>query len=282
MAGQERPHLASHLFVVRGDAVDQRAPLVGRRGQRLVEELADRLPPLRSHASPRDSSRWSQASASRCSRPIVPTETFSARAVSSTLSPPKNRSSMTLHLRASTAASAVSASSSATMSSHFIGAKVDDLVERRRRLTAAALLAAVTTGVVDEDLAHEMGGDAEEMRAGFPVGHCLRNQAQIRLVHERGWLKRGGRVLVAQVVRGQAAKLVVDDGHQPIDRRGIAVLEIEQQPRDLGRRVHLSLLVRVVRERSLARQAAIPAVPEPYAGNRFFGDLAPVGTTARP
>src|SRR5262245_59893406 len=124
MAGEERQHLLSYLFVGRGDAVDHRAPLVGGQRQRLFEEVADPLPPLGSHAPLCDSSRCSQASASRCSRPIVPTETFNARAVSSTLSPPKNRSSMTLLLRASTAASAVSASSSAMMSSLFIGAKV--------------------------------------------------------------------------------------------------------------------------------------------------------------
>ena len=36
VAGKERPHLAPHLFVRSRDAVDQRRPLVDRRGQFLV------------------------------------------------------------------------------------------------------------------------------------------------------------------------------------------------------------------------------------------------------
>ena len=130
------------------------------------------------------------------------------------------------------------------MSSDFIGTTATISSSDAGASTTPALLAAVATGVVDENLAHEMGGDAEEVRPGFPVGHGLRNQPQIRLVHERGGLKGGGQVLVAQVVRGQAAEFVVDDGNQAIYGRGIAVLEIEQQPRDLGRRVHLLLLVK--------------------------------------
>ena len=101
-------------------------------------------------------------------------------------------------------------------------------------------------------------------------------------MHERGWLKGVGRVLVAQVVRGQAAELVVDDGDQPIDRRGIAVLEIEQQPCDLGRRVHLSLLVRVAG--SVARCAAARRRVSAWPGcsdwsdrDRFNHLPAPVG-----
>ena len=163
MARKERPHFAAHLFVRSRDSVDQRGSLAGRRGQRQVEELADRLPSIRSHGSPRDSSRWSQASASRCSRPIVPTETFSARAVSSTLSPTEEPQLDHLGFarvhRRQCVERIVERHDVVGLHRH----DGDDLVERRRHLTAAALLAAVTTGVVDEDLAHEMGGDAKEM-----------------------------------------------------------------------------------------------------------------------
>src|ERR1035437_9919934 len=61
-------------------------------------------------------SRKSQARASLQSRMTVSGETFNTTAVSSTLRPPKNRSSMTRALRESTAASALSASSSAISS----------------------------------------------------------------------------------------------------------------------------------------------------------------------
>src|SRR5581483_6323236 len=122
VAGEQRQDFPPHLVVGLGRLLDERAAL-GRRGcQRLFEQNADGFPALRVHVSARESSRWSHASASRCSRPIVPTETFSARAVSSTLRPPKNRSSITLLLRGSTSASAFSASSSATRSSPRLGA----------------------------------------------------------------------------------------------------------------------------------------------------------------
>src|SRR5580700_4472543 len=54
-------------------------------------------------------SRASQALASLQSRRTVSGETFSTSAVSSTLSPPKKRSSITLLFRGSTSASALSA-----------------------------------------------------------------------------------------------------------------------------------------------------------------------------
>ena len=61
-------------------------------------------------------SRRSQTFASRQSRITVSGETFNTAAVSSTLSPPKNRISMTRLFRSSNVASAFSASSSATKS----------------------------------------------------------------------------------------------------------------------------------------------------------------------
>ena len=104
IARKELPHLASHLFV-RSRERGRSTPSARWSARPVPSRRApDRQPPIWSHGVPRDSSRWSQASASRWSRPIVPTETFSARAVSSTLSPPKKRSSITLALRASTAA----------------------------------------------------------------------------------------------------------------------------------------------------------------------------------
>src|SRR5437016_4008758 len=63
-----------------------------------------------------DSSRWSQARARLQSRLTVASETFNTSAASSFVNPPKNRNSTTRLWRASSSASALSASSSATMS----------------------------------------------------------------------------------------------------------------------------------------------------------------------
>ena len=123
----------------------------------------------------------------RCSRPTVATEMSSACAVSSTLNPPKNRSSMTFALRSSTGRqSRVSASSSAMMSALF-GRKRKRLLERTGAAPAAAFLAAVPAGVIHQDLAHQVRGHAEEVRAALPVGHAPGQPAGRRLRGPAPW-----------------------------------------------------------------------------------------------
>src|SRR5262249_57331121 len=85
--------------------------LVGRDVHRLVKQFTDLAPALGCHAVlPWSISLYSQASASLCSLPTVATEMPSARAVSSTVKPPKKRSSMIWHLRGSTASKPFKAS----------------------------------------------------------------------------------------------------------------------------------------------------------------------------
>src|SRR5262249_50875809 len=99
VARQQRRHFPPPAGVAGALIVEQRRRPAGGQRERLFEQIADRLPAGGVHAGGGDSSRCSHASARRCSRPIVPTETFNARAVSSTLKPAKYRSSMTRHLR---------------------------------------------------------------------------------------------------------------------------------------------------------------------------------------
>src|SRR5262249_11866302 len=88
VAREEGEDLAPQLLVPAARAVDEARPLARRKREGHLEEIADRLPGAGVHRRP-EIPRWSQASASRCARRIVPTETASARAVSSTLRPPK-------------------------------------------------------------------------------------------------------------------------------------------------------------------------------------------------
>ena len=92
--------------------------------------------------------------------------------------------------------------------------------------------------VIDEDLSHQMRCDAEEMRPALPVGHVLGDEAHVRLVHERSRLQRHRRALVAEVVRGEAAQLVVDNRNQRLDRAWIAVLDIEEEQRHIRSLIH--------------------------------------------
>src|SRR5262249_29305908 len=125
VAFQQRCKLVAHLGVGGVDARYPGGALRGRDVEGLVKEFADLAPALRRHSFPDwVSSLYSHASASLCSLPIVATERSTVGAVSSTLRPPKNRSSMIWHLRGSTAASAFNASSRAITSAPRSGAKL--------------------------------------------------------------------------------------------------------------------------------------------------------------
>ena len=152
------------------------------RAPRRARPSRNRLPP---QSSPRSvatapgswgmsayacSSRAEHASARRTSRRTLPTETPSAVAVSSRLKPPKKRSSTTRAFRRSKPARRSSASSSATSSSSALRRVNHRLVERLLRLPAAALGYIMTARVIDQNLAHQSGGEPEEMRSACHSG----------------------------------------------------------------------------------------------------------------
>ena len=66
-------------------------------------------------------------------------------------------------------------------------------------------LAACAAGVVHEDSAHHLRGDAEEMRAVPPVDLALFDQPQVRLVNQRRRLERVPRPLAAKLARERSA-----------------------------------------------------------------------------
>jgi hypothetical protein len=91
----------------------------------------------------------------------------------------------------------------------------------------------MSPSMIDEDLSHQVRGDAIEMRAAFPFRHVLRDEPHVRLMDQARRLQRVGRVLVAQVVRRQPTQFVVDDWNQQVERFPSAVLRIPQQQCDL-------------------------------------------------
>ena len=162
------------------------------------------LPALRRHA--RSSSRKSQAFAERKSRLTEDGEVSRTSAVSSIVRPPKKRSSTICACAPSSALS-----------------RVEGLVERQdvdlaRRLgrgdgdvqrhlldLAAPLLGAAAAGVVDQDPAHRLRGDREEVTAVLPGDPRLIDEPEVRLVHDRGRLQRVAGRLLPEVPFGDAA-----------------------------------------------------------------------------
>ena len=157
----------------------------------------------------RDSSRISQFFANFQSRITVSGEIFRTSAVSSTLNPPKNRSSTTCAFRSYCAASARSASSMAIRSSGVSLATAQVLVERDPLERAAALLILSRAGEVDEHPAHQAGGHREEVGAILPLDAADIDQPEVDLVDERGGLEHVVGTLAGHVPLGDPAQLVV-------------------------------------------------------------------------
>ena len=89
---------------------------------------------------------------------------------------------------------------------------------------AAALAGIAAARVFDQDLAHEVGRDAEEMGAVFPLRRMVAGEPHKGFVDQRGTLQGVARALAAKIAVGEAPHLVVDEGHQRL--QGIARLRI--------------------------------------------------------
>jgi len=112
---------------------------------------------------------------------------------------------------------------------HFLlGEIIDGFFEGELVGGAAALLGVVGAGVLDEDAAHQLGGDAEEMGAVFPIDAGLIDQLEVGLVDEGGGLECVIGALAAHVGTGDAAEFVVDERQKLIGSAGLAVLEFAE------------------------------------------------------
>lgn len=76
---------------------------------------------------------------------------------------------------------------------------------------AATFLGALVAGVIDEDAAHELGGDTEEVGPALPVNACLIDQLHVRFVDERRGLQSMIGAFAAHVVGGDASQFGIDD-----------------------------------------------------------------------
>ena len=165
----------------------------------------------------RDSSRISQFFANFQSRITVSGEIFSTSAVSSTLNPPKNRSSTTWAFRSYCAASARSASSMAIRSSGVSLATGRFWSNVTRWSAPPRFWLFARPGEIDEHAAHQPGGHREEVRAILPLDPPDINQPEVDLVDERGGLEHVVRTLAGHVPLRDASQLAVDEREQLLD-----------------------------------------------------------------
>jgi hypothetical protein len=87
--------------------------------------------------------------------------------------------------------------------------------------------------MIDEDPAHQAGGEAEEVRTVLPPHAMLVDELQVRLVHEG---RRGQRVvsaLAVEVPSGDAPQLGVHRLQQAVARLLLPVTPGQEQRRDV-------------------------------------------------
>jgi hypothetical protein len=76
-------------------------------------------------------------------------------------------------------------------------------------------------GEIDEDLPHCVGRRAEEVRAALPPGGRAGGELQERLVNQLGGGERRRRIVGGQSLVRETLQLIVDDGHELIERAGL-------------------------------------------------------------
>ena len=106
---------------------------------------------------------------------------------------------------------------------------------------AAAFLAVGRLGIVQQDAAHDLGGDAEEVGTILPAGAALIDELQVGLVDEGSGLQGMAGALAAELGAGDPFELLVDERRQLIHHRSIAAGKLGQQLRNLLR-THWGLL----------------------------------------
>ena len=148
-------------------------------------------------------------------------DTRSTSAVSSTVSPAKNRSSITFAFRGSIVASAVSASSK-RITSRARRSHVWRLVQVELHSFPAALGSNSPPCPIQQNVPHNLCRHSKEMSSMLPVDVVDINQLQVGLVNQRGRLKRASAPFVAHKMRCQAMKFVVDARRQPGQRFPVA------------------------------------------------------------
>jgi hypothetical protein len=89
---------------------------------------------------------------------------------------------------------------------------------------------------VDEDAAHALRAEREEVRAVLPGDLPDLHEPQVRLVDEGGGLECVPGRLTPHPGVGERAELAVDERHQPLERDVVAVAPREEQSGEIGRR----------------------------------------------
>src|SRR5205814_2893423 len=93
----------------------------------------------------------------------------------------------------------------------------------------APFLGSLAPGVVNQDLAHRLGGDSEEVGAVLPAWTGLIGQPQISLVDQRSRLERVVGTLSAHMTVSDAPELLIDQRGQLDESGTVSVTPVHQE-----------------------------------------------------
>jgi hypothetical protein len=96
----------------------------------------------------------------------------------------------------------------------------------------------VTTGVIDQDPAHDLRRDTKEMRSILPIDLALVDEPHVRLMNKGRRLQGVVGPFVPKLARGNAAELCIDEWQQLIEGSPVASTPVAEQCRDVARRHH--------------------------------------------
>ena len=108
-------------------------------------------------------------------------------------------------------------------------------IDRHATHTVAPLARVVTTGVIDQDPAHDLRRDTKKMRSILPIDLALVDEADVRLVNKGARLQGVVGPLVPKLARGHAPELRIDKWQQLVKGSLIAATPIAEQRRDVAR-----------------------------------------------
>ena len=249
---QQRLDFTTQPIVVSGHRGQKGVALVGRPFHSFLKQRLHARPAFVRHGRASEpSSRLSHAFAVRQSRLAVDGDTLSTCAASSIVSPPNARSSTILASSASTFSRRSSASIQRQDGDLVrCGGDVSRFVDRHASHAVAPLARVVTTGVIDEDPAHDLRRDTEEMRAILPIDLTLVDEPDVHLMDESRGLQGVIGPFVPELAHRHAAELRIDERQQLIERSPVAATPIAEQRGDVARRDHWSLFNQLDRSSS--------------------------------
>ena len=76
----------------------------------------------------------------------------------------------------------------------------------------------MTSGMVDQNLPHKLGGNREEMGAVLPFRQVLLSQTHVSLVNQCGALQGVVGTFPLKIASGDPVEFAVDERHQCIER----------------------------------------------------------------